>query len=166
MLTLLLLRHAKAEQHGQCDDFDRELTEKGEADALALGVRIAHLGVVPGLAIVSTAARTQRTFELFARGAESTIDVRHEDELYNATEDQIRDVLSGVDSTIKTLLIVGHNPGIMDVAGHLARDGDVTDLARLRDRFPPCSLALIAFDTDNWRDLRRSGGRLDLLLTP
>lgn len=166
MLTLLLLRHAKAEQQGGGDDFDRALTDKGEVDAKALGVHMADLRIVPDLAIVSAAARTSQTFDLFAAGFSTKITSRLEEDLYNATDKQLRDVLKSIDPTIKTLLLVGHNPGIMDVAAVLARDGDVTDLGRLRDRFPPCCLALIAFDTDDWRDARTRGGRLDLLLVP
>lgn len=166
MLTLLLLRHAKAEPHGQGDDFARVLTKKGEADALALGAHMAVLKIRPDTAFVSAAARTRQTFDLFAQGIGTTILSHIEDSLYDATDVELRDVLKMVDSAARTLLIVGHNPGIMDVAARLARDGDVTDLARLRGRFPPCSLALVTFDTDDWRDARVSGGRLDLLLMP
>jgi phosphohistidine phosphatase len=166
MLTLLLLRHAKAEPQGLGDDFDRALTKKGEADARALGIHMAELKIVPDLALVSAAARTLQTFDLYRQGADRAIPARVDDELYNATDSQMRDLLKAVDSDVKTLLIVGHNPGIMDLAARLARDGDVRDLGRLREHFPPCSLALVSFDREGWRDARVSGGRLDLLLMP
>lgn len=166
MLTLLLLRHAKAEQHGQGDDFARALTQKGEADARALGVHMAALGIIPDFAVVSAATRTRQTFDLYAQASRAQISARFDDELYNATDGQLRDVLKTVVSGVQTLMIVGHNPGIMDVAARFARDGDVSDLGRLRDRFPPCSLALVVFDTDDWREARARGGRLDLLLMP
>ncbi len=166
MLTLLLLRHAKAEQHSQGDDFARALTKKGEADARTLGGHMAALGIIPDTAIVSAATRTRQTFDVFEQASGAEVPARFDDDLYNATDGQLRDVLKTVDSGVKTLMIVGHNPGIMDLAARFARDGDVTDLGRLRDRFPPCSLALIVFDTDDWRDARARGGRLDLLLMP
>lgn len=166
MLTLMLLRHAKAVQHGRGNDIARQLTEIGERDARRLGAHMAGLGLLPDLALVSSSARTRRTFELFAEAAGATIAARVEDSLYNATDRQLRDVLKLIDPRQRAPMIVGHNPGMMDVAGLLARDGDVADLTRLRSRFPPGALALISFATDDWLDARASGGRLDLLLLP
>lgn len=166
MLTLMLLRHAKAEPHAAGRDHDRALTEKGEADARALGSYMARIGYLPDRALVSGARRTRQTFDLFVEGAGRAIDGAYDEALYNATDGQLRDLLRGVDPSVATLMMVGHNPGIMELAARLARDGDVTELARLRDRFPPCSLALITFDTDDWREARATGGRLDLLLLP
>lgn len=166
MLTLMLLRHAKAEPHAAGQDHERALTEKGAADARALGTFMARIGYLPDRALVSGARRTRETFDLFAAGAETVIEASIDDALYNATDAQLRDLLRGVDPAVTTLMIVGHNPGIMDLAARLARDGDGTELARLRDRFPPCSLALITFDTEDWREARATGGRLDLLLLP
>ena len=166
MLTLLLLRHAKAEQLAHGDDFDRKLTERGRADALALGVHLRRLHIVPDKALVSSAVRTSETFDLFAEGIGAPVDVAFDEALYNASEQTLRDLLKSMPPSVKTLLVVGHNPGIMDVAIRLARDGDGGELNLMRDRYPPCTLSLICFDTDDWRDARSTGGRLDLFLMP
>jgi phosphohistidine phosphatase len=164
MLTLMLLRHAKAEQGGDTD-FDRALTERGEADAQALGRYVSQLRIVVDFAIVSTAARAQQTFKLFAQEV-GGIPVRNDECLYNASEPRLRDTLKTVPASVGTLLIVGHNPGIMEAATRLAQDGDVAELSRMRERFPTCCLAVITFDAEDWRDARTRGGRLDLLITP
>lgn len=166
MLTLFLLRHAKAVAHGRSEDFDRGLADKGVADARRLGAHMARRELLPDLALVSAADRTKQTFELFAESAGADIRSRYETSLYNASDTQLRDVLKIIDNSIQRLMIVGHNPGIMDVAVRLARDGDIEDLARMRSRFPPGTLAVLGFDCDDWRDARASGGRLDLLLMP
>lgn len=166
MLTLMLLRHAKAEQHGRGNDAARKLTSKGEAGAAALGAHMAELGILPDFALVSAAARTRGTLEFFVQGAGVAIPARFEESLYNASDLQLRDTLRIVDAKVATLIIIGHNPGIMDLASLLARHGDAADLGRLNERFPPCALAVIAFDVETWSDARTSGGRLDLLLMP
>ena len=165
MLTLMLLRHAKAVGH-KGEDFRRGLTEKGAADAARIGRRMADLDLLPDIAFVSAADRTRETFELFERASGRVIDARYEESLYNATDTEMRDVLLAVDPQIATLMLVGHNPGIMDVAALLARDGDRAEIDRLQSRFPPGALAVISFGTDDWRDARVAGGRLDLLLFP
>jgi phosphohistidine phosphatase len=165
MLTLMLLRHAKAEQ-GYGHDFERALTPRGEADAAAVGRHVAGLRIVPNFAVVSPAARAKKTFELFQEALGGDVPVRYDERLYNAAEPHIRETLRAVPESIGTLLIVGHNPGLMEAATHLADDGDVTELSRMRDRFPTCCLAVISFDAESWRDAPTRGGRLDLLLTP
>jgi phosphohistidine phosphatase len=166
MLTLLLMRHAKAESHNSSGDFERALTARGEADARAVGAHIAGLDLLPDLSLVSAARRTQQTFALFAEGAGRSLAGRVEPSFYDADDAELRAGLKDVDPDARTVMIVAHNPGIMDLAIRLARDGDVSDLSRLRGRFPPAALALIVFDAEDWRDARMSGGRLDLLLLP
>lgn len=166
MLTLMLLRHAKAVQQAEGDDFSRELTEKGMADAARLGAFLVRKNCVPDLAMVSAAARTMQTYANLKTADDRTIPARFGQGLYNASATRLRDVLRRVDPAVVRLMIIGHNPGIMDVAVALARDGDLAEIIRMRDRFPPCGLAVLTFDTEDWLDARASGGRLDLFVTP
>ena len=162
-LTLMLLRHAKAGSHST-DDHARRLTEGGRADAEALGAYLAGHDLVPHRAYVSASARTRETFETLQGRMGGSTEVRLDEDLYNASAGHMRDMMRAFDAD--KIMIVGHNPGIMDAAVQLARDGDAGDLRRMRGRFPPCSFALISFDQAEWRDARASGGRLDLLLMP
>jgi phosphohistidine phosphatase len=142
------------------------LTERGDSDATALGQYLAHAGIVPDFAEVSSSARTLQTFERIVAALARDVPFALDRGLYNATAGDIRDRLRGVRTDVRTLMIVGHNPGVMEAALTLIRDGDPAEIARLRGRFPPCSLALLTFDTDAWADARASGGRLDLFLMP
>ncbi len=166
MLTLLLLRHAKAVQHMADGDFARTLTDKGAADAAALGIHLAATGLVPDFAYVSAATRTLQTFERVGAAFTPDVPFASEAELYNATAGELRDRLRSVRPEVRTLMMVGHNPGIMEAAMTLARDGDPTEVERMRGRFPPCSVAVLTFAANDWLDARSSGGRLDLFLTP
>lgn len=166
MLTLLLLRHAQADAAVRGDDFARGLTESGERDAGAIGDFLVEHRLKPDVALVSSAARTTRTFEIVAVRAGPGVAVHRDDKLYNAGDTRILDRLARVDAGAGTVLIVGHNPGIMDVAVELARQGDFIEIERLRSRFPPCGLAVLSFDADEWHSACASGGSLDALVFP
>lgn len=165
MLTLLLLRHAKAEG-ARNDDFTRTLTEKGERDAGEIGDFLATHRLIPSVALVSAARRTSRTFELVSERLGAGIDLRREEVLYNAGEARIRNLLGAIGPDSSVVMVVGHNPGIMEAAVTLAREGDLAELERLRGRFPPCGLAVVSFDAEDWSAACASGGRLDALVFP
>ena len=165
MLTLLLLRHAKAEA-ARGDDFARALTDKGERDAQDIGRFLAAHRLQPDLALVSSALRTSRTFDLVAEGLSPGLDVHREEALYNAGENRLCARLAQVGAGKPVVLIVGHNPGIMEAAVTLAQEGDLAEIERLRGRFPPCGLAVVSFHAEDWADAVASGGRLDALVFP
>lgn len=164
MLTLLLLRHAKAEPGGSTDDFERRLTDKGRADAERLGRHLKRIDHVPDAAMVSAARRTVETFEIVAGG--TGIPAAREPRLYNATPAQIRDAVAGAAEGTRRLMVVGHNPGLMEAATALAGEGDLPDLERLRGRFPPCGLAVLTFRGEEWDAVRPGAGRLEFVVMP
>lgn len=166
MLTLLLLRHAKTETAGRGDDFDRVLTEKGERDAGEVGQFLSEYGLVPTIALVSSAARTSRTFDLVAGQLGSEFELHREAVLYNAGVSRLCERVARIDSSHRVALVVAHNPGIMEAAVALALEGDLTEIDRLRGRFPPGGLAVLSFESEDWAAACASGGRLDALVFP
>ncbi len=162
----MLLRHAKAVSNSRGDDFARDLQEKGKADAARLGGYLADRAIVPDLAFVSSSARTRQTFDGMRAALPRPFPTIVNESLYNATAAEICELVQSIEPDVATLLIVGHNPGVADAAVMLSRDGDVTDIDRMSSKYPPCGLAIIGFDTDDWRDARPSQGRLDLFLLP
>ena len=133
MLRLLLLRHAKAER-GQSGgrDHERTLAPRGRDDAPRLGAYMARHRLIPDLALVSTATRTRETWALAAPAFAKPPPVEFEEQVYEATPQSILKVIGSVGPEVRTLLVVGHNPGLQELAAMLAATGDV-DL-RQRDR--------------------------------
>ena len=166
MLTLYLLRHAKAAPLGPSGDFVRPLVEKGRDDAARLGTYLAARDLRPAKALVSAATRTRQPFELVDVAFGGAIVASLEEGLFTETATQVANRLRAVSGSLSSLMIVGHNPSIQEAAISLAREGDIVDLQRLRCSYPPCSLAILSFDTDDWTDARLSGGRLDLFVVP
>lgn len=163
-MILLLLRHAKAEPSGAGGDYERALTRRGETDARRLGRYLGENGPVPGKALVSSARRTRQTYEAVAAalgGAAPAAD--HQDDLFDASAAEVLGcVQRAVDADC--LMVVGHNPAVAELAASLAGDGDLAERRRLAGRFPPCSLAVLEFAGEDWRDARIGAGRLQALV--
>jgi phosphohistidine phosphatase len=120
--TLVLLRHAKAEEPGRRRDIERRLTKKGEADADAAGAWLADHGLWPDLVLCSPATRTRQTWHGVAVAlAQADPDgpapeVHYEPGLYDGGRTEVIDLLHAVGEDTGTVLVVGHNPTMTDVA--------------------------------------------------
>jgi phosphohistidine phosphatase len=87
-------------------------------------------------------------------------------QLYLAGPEEILARIALAGDRVRSLLVVGHNPGIAALAGQLAGKGDSEALARLRRKFPTGALAELATDSPRWRDLAPAGATLAWFLTP
>ncbi len=144
---LLLLRHAKAVPGGTADP-DRDLDPRGCRDAETLGHEMRHLGLVPQLVLLSSALRTRRTFERLG-AFDPAPAVQVTDSLYLAEPGALLSALQAVAAGIRSLLLVGHNPGLHALALRLA--GTQAPQA-LRDGLPTCTLACFSVPT-GWSGL-------------
>lgn len=156
MRTLILMRHAKAVRAHEADsDETRGLTGRGKREAALAGAAIEDAGLKPTLALVSTATRTRETAE---HGLQNfKLETRFDDTLYHAAPESIWDAFT--ESDAETVVIVGHNPGIGELASalvHQAHDG--SKLARdLSGHFPTAAFAAFEIKGDL---LRAAGPRL------
>ena len=153
MRTLILFRHAKAVRaHEAPDDKSRALTGRGRREAALAGAAMEQAGLKPTLALVSTAQRTRETAEHGL--ANFKLETRFEEALYHAAPEGIWDAF--VSSDAECVVVVGHNPGIGELASmlvHQAHDG--SKLARdLGGHFPTAAFA--AFEIRG--DLMRAAG--------
>lgn len=164
---LLLLRHAKAERPrlGQADQ-DRTLNERGRADAARLGAYIGRHGFTPDRALVSPATRTRETWSLVRESAGAPIEATEDGRLYEATDEDILEVVKEAPDEARTLLVVGHNPGLHDLAMLLVASGDLEARQRLNEQFPTAALAVIEFPFDGWTMLHPQSGRLERFISP
>jgi phosphohistidine phosphatase len=166
MRRLLLLRHAKAAPLSDGDDFDRELTDRGRNDARKIGAWIASAGVRPDYAIYSGSARTLQTFELAAGELGARPAAFEQNALYDATRALILGLLRELPANAQACLVVGHNPGMGDVANLLSGAGDEVGRLQLASKFPTGALAILAFDDLDWSGLTPRTGRLEHFVTP
>jgi phosphohistidine phosphatase len=166
MLRLLLLRHAKAERSRPGEkDHERVLAERGQSEAPKLGVYMVRHALVPDHVVVSTSTRTRETWELVARAFKRLPPVAFDRRIYEASPQAILNVIKESRSKIGTLLVVGHNPGLQDLAAQLVAVGDADALRRLKDEFPTSALAVITFMVEDWGRLHARAGRLEHFVT-
>ncbi|MEW6436106.1 MAG: histidine phosphatase family protein [Pseudomonadota bacterium] len=161
MLRLAILRHAEAVPLTDESDAERELTPGGWEMAEKMGRYFRDSGLRPDLAWVSPAKRAKETFAGLERGAGETFAVDYMPRLYSADLRTLEDVVTEAPTDAKFLLIVGHNPGLAELAHVLAGHGNKAELVRMRGHFPAPALAVIDFDVDTWQKARRGGGQLE-----
>ena len=167
MRRLLLLRHAKAERSQPGGrDHDRVLAERGRADARKLGAFLARHAFVPDRAVVSTAVRTRETWALLATAFAKAPPVSFEDRIYDATPQAILQVIKDTGPETGTLLLIGHNPALQELAAMLIASGDIDARERLGEEFPTSALAAISFAAEDWSGVHSHGGRLEHFVTP
>jgi phosphohistidine phosphatase len=164
---LLLLRHAHAGFAENGRDIERDLTERGFAEALEVGGIIATEGFVPDLAVISPAQRARQTWAQVQKRLPTAIQCVYESRIYEAGISTLLDVLGGQPDSLQTLLLLGHNPGVQGLALKLAGRGSKNAVVRLRHEFPPASLAVITFpDARRWADVDARSGVLEHFITP
>jgi phosphohistidine phosphatase len=148
MRRLILLRHAKAEPRSLgLDDFDRGLTERGRRDATLMGKVLAREGLVPDLALVSPARRTEETWRLAAE-AFPTAREKPVAELYDAPPMVIREAIDEASGEAEALIVVGHNPGLHEVAVQLMIEAAASSaqIGKVAQSFPTATVAAFLVD--------------------
>ena len=151
--TLVLLRHAKAEQVPGKPDHDRELTERGRRDAGAAGTWLRDQGIVAELVICSTSRRTRQTWEYAARGGAHTEFVEYRRSVYQGGTTGILETIREDAGEVRTLVVVGHAPTIPDLASGLTDGAGSRDAhVAMGEGYPTCGLAVLRY-AGGWPDL-------------
>ncbi|HKU07105.1 MAG TPA: histidine phosphatase family protein [Bradyrhizobium sp.] len=171
MRRLMLLRHAKTETDAPSGrDHDRRLDDRGRSDAGEIGHWIARNPPFPNLVLVSSAVRAKQTWDLVWEEMKDRVpapEVETVDELYGAEPAQLlKMVRMASASDPKRLMLVGHNPGMHELALMLAGHGDKAARKALDDNLPTSGLAILDFDTDDWTDVAFRRGKLMLFVSP
>ena len=161
MKRLTLMRHANAEwKDPQISDFDRPLNRRGNSEAEAMGRRLLELHLVPTSLLSSNARRAEQTAEIVARELGiSARNLRTEEALYLAAADEILRIIRSTGPRIPHLMIVGHNPGISEVANLLAPNRSIGELTT-------GAVCSFTFGTNSWADVEAARLRDSLAETP
>jgi phosphohistidine phosphatase len=165
MRTLFCLRHAKSSLvEPGIDDHERPLSARGVRAAELIALYLKQRGDPPRFALSSTARRTVETLAPIRRQLGIAFDTDRA--LYLAAPDALCQRIARVDDGMPSLLLVGHNPGMHELAMQLAGDGDRALRAQLRERFPTAALAILDLDVESWGEIGFGRGKLVELTTP
>jgi len=150
---VLLLRHAKSSwKDPGLGDRDRPLAPRGRRAVAALARHLRETGSSPDLVLCSPAVRARQTLEGVAPGIRPDVAVEIDEALYGAGATELLERLTRLPAAVDVVLVIGHNPGLEELAAGLAGAGDRSVRARMAARFPTGALA--TFDTPGeWADL-------------
>ncbi len=169
MRQLLLLRHAKSSWDDPgLSDHARPLNARGRRAAAAMAGAMRDLGLQPDLVIVSSARRTLQTLEALMPFDDHAL-VEPMDALYLAPASLLLEGVRKVPETVRSVLMIGHNPGLHELAlalaGEAAAPGAKGAAGRLAEGFPTAALAEFTIAAP-WRAVSEGGGRLVRFLSP
>ncbi len=150
--TLYLVRHAKALSSGSLEDHERPLSEQGESEAREIGRLMVREGWIPNGVMCSTAIRARETARLLCGelGIEESRMILAP-ELFHAEAGKLMWSLRKRLQSEEAMLVVGHNPGITDVANLLIQGTGIGDM-------PTASLVVLDLELETWQDLRGAKG--------
>ena len=155
--TLLLMRHAKSDYPSGVVDHERPLAPRGIREARLAGEWLRSSMPPIDAVLCSTAARTRETFSRSGVDAPVTFAER----LYDAVPGTVIDEINGVEDGVATLLVIGHEPAMSNVALGLAGMPGSSQAAaeRISTKFPTSAIAVLHTDA-RWCDLRLGGAAL------
>jgi phosphohistidine phosphatase len=162
---LILLRHGKSAWPDDVEDLERPLAKRGRAAAKRMGRYLAAQDLVPDAVLVSPARRAQETWHLAKR---------HLDERSSETDPRIYEsapetILAAVRDTadhIRSLLLVGHNPGLQELARLLTMEATGPTRMPWGEKFPTAGLAVIDLHVVAWSEVSPGRGSLERFVTP
>ncbi|MFL6817967.1 MAG: SixA phosphatase family protein [Bradyrhizobium sp.] len=171
MRRLMLLRHAKTEHQAPSGrDQDRRLDNRGRQDAAEIGGWIGRHPPFPDRVLVSPAVRAHQTWQIVCdtmKDAAPRPPIELMPELYGAEPAELLQIIREVSAPDpQRLMLVGHNPGMHELALALAGSGDSALRNALADNLPTSGLAVIDFKVNSWTEIAFRHGRLVLFVSP
>lgn len=173
---LVLLRHAKSAWPGG-PDHERPLARRGQRNAPVMGRWLRTAGYLPDQVLCSTARRARETWRLAEVGLGCTVPVGLDDRLYEGSAAVLLDVIRHVPPALRTVLVVGHDPAVPELAlmlaavgppGRAGAEGGTPFAAlseRMRAKFPTAAVAVLEF-SQRWDQLAPGSARLTCFVTP
>ncbi|MBO0815857.1 MAG: histidine phosphatase family protein [Actinobacteria bacterium] len=170
--TLLLFRHAKS-AWPDVADHDRPLARRGIRAAPVMGRWLREAGLLPSQVLCSTARRARETWQFAQAGLAATPPVTFDTRIYEAAATDLLALIREVPPATGTLLLIGHNPAMEDLALLLAAPPGAAgpggsrpgDLERMRSKFPTAAIAVLQA-AGTWPGLVPGGARLTAFVTP
>jgi phosphohistidine phosphatase len=166
MRRLFLIRHAKAQPSVGRNDFERKLTDRGHADARRVAAALAARHMLPDVLVHSGAARAKETAEVFAGAWPRGVELHEDRALYDATQSMLLAHARALSNAHARVGLVGHNPGLGELAVALAGSGAHPELRHLAAKYPTGAVAVLDFSVSRWEDVERNSAMLALYLTP
>lgn len=165
MRTLYLFRHAKSSWDDPgLSDHERPLADRGVRTTPVMAQHFRVGGIVPDVVLCSSARRTRETLDLLGDAIPDDCDVQFEDALYAASAQALLERLRALPDEARRVMVIGHNPGLQDLALLLAGPGDRR--RRMARKFPTAALATLDVAAGGWPELSAGCAELTDFVRP
>jgi phosphohistidine phosphatase len=166
MKSLTLLRHAKSGWDDPVSrDFDRPLNLRGRRAARTVALEMKAQGLTFDLLLASPARRVIETLEEVA-AALGAIRPEYDPRLYLASVATLLEIVRAVPDPVERLLLVGHNPGLEELALGLSRSDGAGLRREIEVKYPTGTVAEIALPVERWGEVRAGTGSLVRFIRP
>jgi phosphohistidine phosphatase len=167
MTTLYLVRHAKSSwDDPDLRDRDRPLAPRGARAARQLAGHSRRERIAPDLVLCSSARRAVETLEIIAPAFAGEATTSIEDELYAAGSEELAHRLHELPESVSSAMLIGHNPGLQQLALVLVGHGDRRARDRIQAKLPTGALVTLDVPPPGWRQLGAGYARLLAYVTP
>lgn len=168
MKRLTLLRHAKSSWDDTvARDFDRPLNAKGQRAAATIGRHMRSLGLTFDHVVASPALRVAQTIDHLVGGYGETLTPMEDRRIYLASSATLLDLVRELPDSHRDVLLVGHNPGLEDLALMLVPDSAGDTLRDgIEEKYPTAALAQLTIDSHHWADFAPNAATLSLFVRP
>lgn len=156
MKYLFLVRHAKSSwDFPELPDFDRPLNKRGERNAPEMGIRLATRKLELDAVISSPANRALTTAHTIAEELDfPVVNIIENNDVYHASCNTLVDIIHDLQDELKSVMLVGHNPGFTDLSNFLKEpDYHIGNV-------PTCGIVAIEFALNRWSDISKHCGRM------
>jgi len=152
MKKLYIIRHAKSSRSDETlEDFERPLNKRGKENAPMIGERLKEKGIMPDIIISSPAKRAKSTAEMIAKEIGYKKKILFDENIYEASVDELRKIIRAIDDKNSAAFLVGHNPSLNDLANYYVHH---------EVNIPTCGIVEIAFECDTWADIEPKNAKL------
>lgn len=163
---LVLLRHAKSAWPQGVADHDRPLAPRGQHAAPTVGRWLRGAGYLPDAVLCSSSRRTRETWHLVREQLGTDPPTMFDEQLYGAAPAEALELIRGVGSACRTLLVIGHDPALHELARTLSRDdADPAVIERMRGKYPTAAVAVVEVP-GTWQQTEPGAARLVCFVTP
>lgn len=161
MREIYLLRHAKSSwAEPTIDDFDRPLAKRGLKAGKKVARYLAEAGIRPDAVLCSAARRTRQTLELVQEACKPGATVLIERGLYLAGARKLLNRIRKLPDSAGSVLVIGHNPGMQELAMLLTGSGQLDMVQAMLAKFPTAGLAVFRSGAEHWADVQIESGEL------
>lgn len=164
--NIIFLRHAKSDLSLNYNDKDRILNSKGIEASKTIGKYLSNLDLQPNFVICSTAKRTFQTYQIIVEFLKKEPELYLTDDLYQASFENIINIIKKTKNNYQNIMIIGHNPGIHNIVTYLINPSDKKPYLKLIQSYPTGAITRINFNIKKWSKINYQIGFLLDFTTP